>query len=93
MPTTFHTPICTLSKELRAAIMTVTNVEPLQRTEDDIRELFKAADADKSGELSRTEFLTLYTSLVKERVKGSPLVRRTGRPGRVKGELNVKLFF
>ena len=93
MPTTFHTPICTLSKELRAAIMTVTNVEPLQRTEEDIRELFKAADADKSGELSRTEFLTLYTSLVKERVKGSPLVRRTGRPGRVKGELNVRLLY
>ena len=69
------------SKELRVAIMTVTNVEPLQRTEDDIRELFKAADADKSGELSRAEFLTLYTSLVKERVKGSPLVSRTGRDG------------
>lgn len=59
---------------MRNAVQTMTNVEPTFKTEEGILELFKKADADNSGDLSRTEFLALYLSIINDRVKGNPLV-------------------
>ncbi len=58
--------------------MTLTNVEPKKRSTEEIRELFEKADADKSGELSRNEFLALYLAIIRQRIKGSPLVGSEG---------------
>jgi len=44
----------------------------IERSEKDIRALFKKVDSDKSGALSRTEFVMLWLALVRERTKASP---------------------
>uniref|UniRef100_A0A7R9VB57 EF-hand domain-containing protein n=1 Tax=Chlamydomonas euryale TaxID=1486919 RepID=A0A7R9VB57_9CHLO len=86
--------------ELRQAVRTMTNVEPSIKTEEDMRELFQKADADKSGELSRKEFLAMYLAVINERVKTNPLVMAeallgfldTDRNGKIDGgELKVLL--
>ena len=69
----------------------MTNIEPLQRTEDDIRELFKIADTDNNGTLSRSEFFALYLALVKERVKGPPLVLAEALLGFIDVDRNGKI--
>jgi len=86
--------------ELRRATTVLTNIEPPPRTRQDIQPLFDKADTDKSGDLSRTEFLALYLALVTARVKTNPLVLAeallglldTDRNGRIEGhELKMLL--
>jgi predicted sugar kinase len=62
------------SPEIRHAVLLLTNVEPTLRTEEELQELFKKADSDKSGQLSRSEFMGLYMAIVGERVNSNPLV-------------------
>ncbi|GAX72637.1 hypothetical protein CEUSTIGMA_g93.t1 [Chlamydomonas eustigma] len=62
------------SPEIRQTVLLLTNVEPSLKTEEDLKDLFKKADSDKSGQLSRSEFLGLYMAIVGERLKTSPLV-------------------
>ncbi|KXZ51759.1 hypothetical protein GPECTOR_11g203 [Gonium pectorale] len=62
------------SPELREAVQMVTNVPPRVLSEEDLEPFFKKADADRSGALSRTEFLALYLAVATERVKKNPLV-------------------
>jgi Ca2+-binding EF-hand superfamily protein len=71
--------------------MTLTNIEPLHRTEDDLRELFQKADADSNGTLSRSEFLALYLSLARERVQGSPLILAEALLGFIDIDRNGKI--
>jgi hypothetical protein len=62
------------SPEIRHAVLLLTNVEPTLRTEEELQELFKKADSDKSGQLSRSEFMGLYMAIVGERVNSNPLM-------------------
>lgn len=71
--------------------MTMTNIEPLHRTEDDLRGLFQKADTDHSGTLSKSEFLAMYLSMARERVQGSPLVLAEALLGFIDVDRNGKI--
>ncbi|KAF5826912.1 hypothetical protein DUNSADRAFT_1763 [Dunaliella salina] len=86
--------------ELRQVALTLFNVEPAHRTPEELEDKFKQADSDKSGRLSRVEFLALYLSVVTGRVQTSPGVLAEAllgfidvdRNGRIEGgELKVLL--
>ncbi|KAG1671084.1 hypothetical protein FOA52_000756 [Chlamydomonas sp. UWO 241] len=77
--------------ELRKAVVAITNVEPSVRTEEGIHKLFEKADSDKSGELSRQEFLALYLLLVDERCKSNPLVLAEALLGFIDADRNGKI--
>ncbi|CAG9463378.1 unnamed protein product [Pedinophyceae sp. YPF-701] len=47
-------------------------IEHRVRTKEDIEGKFGDADADGNGRLSRTEFMSLYAGLVRERVSADP---------------------
>ena len=56
-------------------MVAVANIEPKPKTEAEIKGLFKEADHDNSGTLSRSEFMALFLKISTERVKANPLVR------------------
>jgi len=62
------------SQELQDAYRILTNIEPVNYKEVDIAEIYKRADADKSGELSRAEFLAMYLALCVQRFKSNPVL-------------------
>ena len=63
------------SAELRTSVHTLTNTTTPVHSKAEIEAYFKKADTDRSGSLSRTEFLALYLAITTERVKKDPLVR------------------
>jgi hypothetical protein len=66
------------SEEMKKAMIAVANVEPRPKTEAEVKGLFKEADKDNSGTLSRSEFMALFLKISTERVKANPLVSRAG---------------
>ncbi|KAG2447609.1 hypothetical protein HYH02_007529 [Chlamydomonas schloesseri] len=62
------------SEEICEAVEMVTNMHCKHYTAADLEPYFKRADTDRSGTLSRSEFLALYLAVATERVKKNPLL-------------------
>ncbi|KAG2491152.1 hypothetical protein HYH03_010593 [Edaphochlamys debaryana] len=62
------------SPEIAEAVEMITNVSSKHYTAADLEPYFKQADRDRSGTLSRTEFLALYLAVATERIKKNPLL-------------------
>ncbi|PNH03370.1 hypothetical protein TSOC_010596 [Tetrabaena socialis] len=62
------------SPEITEAVELLTNVSRRVYTAADLQPFFERADVDRSGTLSRTEFLALYLAVATERVKRNPLL-------------------
>lgn len=77
--------------ELRTSLLTLANVEVPHRTKDDLQPYFKKADSDRSGALSRTEFMAMYLAVATERVKQDPLVLAEGLLGFIDADRNGKI--
>jgi Ca2+-binding EF-hand superfamily protein len=62
------------SVELKRASTKLSSVESVDMEDSDIKELFKKADVDNSGSLTKTEFLAMYMAVAFRRIKQNPLV-------------------
>jgi Ca2+-binding EF-hand superfamily protein len=60
------------SVELKRASTKLSSVESVDMEDSDIKELFKKADVDNSGSLTKTEFLAMAVAF--RRIKQNPLV-------------------
>jgi Ca2+-binding EF-hand superfamily protein len=66
------------SVELGDFVEGATAVRPLQRTMEDMEQLFKDADADNNNRLSKREFMAMYVNVISSRVKAEPKVKSYG---------------
>ncbi|KAK3281267.1 hypothetical protein CYMTET_10936 [Cymbomonas tetramitiformis] len=60
------------SAEYKEAFESAAGIPIPERSQDDVEQLFKELDADKSGALNRVEFLVLWMTLVKQRCQTDP---------------------